>query len=253
MNEGIEIKNISKVYRKGIDKPIHILDDINFKVGAQEFISVVGYTGCGKTTLLNIIGGLLAPTNGNILINNESVNAALKRHRLGFVFQESSLLPWRNVYDNIKLSAEITGVNNSQAKILNIIDAMHLAEYVDFFPHQISGGMKARVAIARALLIEPAVLLMDEPFGHLDEITRQNMNNLLLEVWSKAKATAIFVTHNIAEAVFLSDRIIVLSKLPSKIIGVVEVALSRPRKDNIRFETNFIRKAKEVSELLLKV
>jgi len=251
MSKEIILKNINKTYSRW-NELMPVLCDIDFRIKKQEFIAIVGYSGCGKTTLLKIIGGLLEPSSGEIFIEHESPKVALKQHRLGFIFQESSLLPWRTVYNNIKLSSEISGINENRKMIEGLIDLVGLTEYKNLFPSELSGGMKARVAVARALLIEPAILLMDEPFSHLDEITRQTMNDLLLKLWSRYRATAIFVTHNIAEAVFLADKVIVLSKLPAKIKGVVDIELPRPREENLRLETRFLNKVKEVRDLLIE-
>ena len=250
MND-IVLKNISKIFPDEYGAT-DVLKDISVDIGKKSFVSIVGYSGCGKTTLLNIIGGLLKPTSGSVLIGGEPTEAVLRRHRLGFIFQEDSLLPWRSVYDNVKLSAEITGINNNFEKINAVINVVGLSDFVHFFPCQLSGGMKARASIARALLIEPSILLIDEAFSHLDDITRQNMNSFLLDMWSRTDATAVFVTHNISEAVFMSDRVIILDERPAMIKHVVDINLPRPRDNSLRFEGAFIDKVKEVQKFLIK-
>ncbi|MBU1726910.1 MAG: ABC transporter ATP-binding protein [Candidatus Omnitrophica bacterium] len=253
MNQGIVIRNVNYAYKRTGNEFFPVLDDISLEVKEGDFVSVVGYSGCGKTTLLKIIGGLLRPVSGDVTINKYPPLVSLKRHRLGFIFQESSLLPWRNVFNNIKLAPEITGVNNNKEKLDSVVDLFGLKKYANFYPSELSGGMKARVAIALAFAIEPCVLLMDEPFGHLDEITRMSMNEILMDICFHKKTTAVFVTHNISEAVFLSDRVLVLSRLPASVKGIVRVDLPRPRKKDIRFSTVFSNKVKEVQDLLLSL
>lgn len=222
MNKIIKVEGLSKYYGK-----LHVLDNISFEVSDGEFISVIGSSGCGKTTLLKIIGGLISPSKGQTIIRDNPSELALKRRDIGFVFQNSNLLPWRNSLENVELPLEIIGKDNSSLsnpkKLLKIVG---LGGFETAYPKELSGGMQQRVAIARALTFEPLILLMDEPFGALDEIIRNKMNLELLRIWKEEKttiSTIIFVTHSISEAVFLSDKVIVLSKRPAIIEKVINI------------------------------
>ena len=223
----IKVKNVSKFYSN-----LHVLDKINFKVKNKEFVSIIGHSGCGKTTLLKIIGGLLQPDEGTVLIENLPNQLALEKGKIGFVFQNPVLLPWRTVLKNIELPLEIKNVKNkiSSRKLIKIIK---LEGFENFYPFQLSGGMQQRVAIARALIFKPSILLMDEPFGSLDELTREELGLELLRLWERENSnlsTIIFVTHSIPEAVFLSDKVIVLSGRPAKVSKIIKINLPRPRK-----------------------
>ena len=234
-----KVKDLSKYYGK-----LHVLDNIKFDVSEGEFISIIGPSGCGKTTLLKIIGGLINSTKGEITIRDNPAGLALKRRDIGFVFQNSNLLPWRNSLKNVGLPLEIIGKDNSSLnnpkKLLKIVG---LEGFENAYPKELSGGMQQRVAIARALTFEPLILLMDEPFGALDEITRNKMNLELLRIWKEEKttiSTIIFVTHSIPEAVFLSDKVIVLSKRPAKIEKTVNIDLPRPRKTDMKHSKKYV-------------
>jgi ABC-type nitrate/sulfonate/bicarbonate transport system ATPase subunit len=223
-----------------------VLDDVKFNVNENEFLVLVGPTGCGKTTLANIIGGLAPPTEGQVLIDGQPVDT--RKHNLSFVFQEPSCIPWRTLWDDVKIGLEIKGAakNFFEERLRRVIHLVGLEGFENYYPHQISGGMKQRVAIARAYATEPDLLLMDEPFGHLDAQTRYLMQIEIIRIWEEMKRTVIFVTNNIEEAVYLAERIIVFSKLPAKISGEIRVDLPRPR-DNISPEFLAIRSC--VSEL----
>ncbi|MDP2364663.1 MAG: ABC transporter ATP-binding protein, partial [Ignavibacteria bacterium] len=222
----VGIEKITKYYNN-----LHVLDEISFNVNAGEFVSVIGPSGCGKTTLLKIISGLIKPTKGDIVIKGNSVDLALKKREFGIVFQNPVLLPWRNARENIELPLEILDyktLKNSSRRLLEIVG---LKDFENFYPKELSGGMQQRVAIARALILEPSILLMDEPFGALDEITRNRMNLELLRIWKEEKVTTsaiVFITHSIPEAVFLSDKIVVLSHRPAKVERIIDVDLPRP-------------------------
>lgn len=209
-----------------------VLDHLDFSVYENEFLVIVGPTGCGKTTLAHIIGGLYHPTEGQVILNGEV--ASPKRHNISFVFQEPSCIPWRTLWDDVKIGLEIKGAKPEfiQTRVKEMIDLVQLSGFEDYYPYQISGGMKQRVAIARAYATDPDLLLMDEPFGHLDAQTRYLMQIEITRVWEQLKKTVLFVTNNIEEAVFLAERIIVLSRIPARIKGIVPVDLPRPR-DNI--------------------
>jgi len=250
----IEVNNIHHTYATET-RPIGALKNINFSVRDNEFISVIGPSGCGKTTLLRVIGGLLKPTYGEILIKGRLVEEARKNREFGFVFQNPVLLPWRTILGNVRLPLEIIGTDLSSKekmfnRIMNLLELVGIADFKDNYPHELSGGMQQRVAIARALSFNPSILLMDEPFGALDEITRDRMNLELLRIWENARHTILFVTHSIREAILLSDKIIVLSKRPAEIIEILEVNLPRPRKTNLRHTEEFRSLAQEAHRLL---
>lgn len=254
MKKDISVQGLKKTYFKS-GEALCALDDISLDIEEGQFVSVVGFTGCGKTTLLKIIGGLLEPTSGRVAIGGAPPHTALKRHNLGFVFQESSLLPWRSAYENVKLTREICEPQDKGLKktLSDVMESVGLANFKKFFPSELSGGMRACVSIARTFSITPKVLLMDEPFSHLDEVTRQKMNELLLDIWTRHRATTVFVTHNISDAVFLSDRIVVLTRRPAKIKKIVEIDFPRPRTRDLRFDTRFLAKVKELYNLLLEL
>ncbi|MBW2148909.1 MAG: ABC transporter ATP-binding protein [Deltaproteobacteria bacterium] len=206
-----------------------VLDDLNFDIYDGEFLCVVGPTGCGKTTFCNVVSRLLPATRGSITMDTEEIDPT--RHNISFVFQEPSCIPWRTVWQDIGIGLEIKGINSREAhqRLVDIINMVELKGFEKFYPHQLSAGMKQRVAIARAFVTEPDLLLMDEPFGQLDTSTRFQIENRLIEVWQKTKRTVIFVTHNLEEAVYLAERILVLTNKPTTVKEVVHVRLPRPR------------------------
>lgn len=246
----VEIRKITKYYDSFL-----VLDEINFNINNGEFISIIGSSGCGKTTLLKIIGGLLEPTEGEVKINACTPKATLKRKEIGFVFQNPVLFPWRNVIKNVELPLEILNYKNSRNSPRKLLEVVGLKGFENFYPNELSGGMQQRVAIARALAFEPSVLLMDEPFGALDEIARDKMNLELLRIWKEEKSitsTVIFVTHSIPEAVFLSDRIIVLSERPAIVEKIIEVDLPGQRTSEIKYSKKYIELIKCARKLLKK-
>ncbi len=222
--EKIKVVNFTKSFGS-----LLVLDQLNFCIYEGEFLCVVGPTGCGKTTFCNVVSRLLPETSGMITINEETVDP--RKHNLSFVFQEPSCLPWRTVWDDVKIGLEIKGAPTKEVerKVRAIIDLVGLTGFERFYPHQISAGMKQRVAIARAFVTEPDLLLMDEPFGQLDTNTRFNIEKKLIEVWEKTKRTVIFVTHNLEEAVYLAERILVMTQKPTRVKEEVKVDLPRPR------------------------
>jgi NitT/TauT family transport system ATP-binding protein len=225
----IDAKSVSHFYNS-----LHVLDNIDLQVKEGEFVSVVGPSGCGKTTLLKILGGLITPTHGELEVKGNSIDVALKRRDFGFVFQNPVLLSWRNVLQNIELPLEIIGDKTPFAESEKLLELVGLEDFGNYYPTALSGGMKQRVAIARALVFNPDILLMDEPFGALDELIRERLNLELLRIWQETKKTIVFVTHSISEAVFLSNRVIMLSERPAKVIGVREIDLPFPRTNETR-------------------
>lgn len=219
-----DVKHIGRSYDS-----LDVLNNVTFEVKEGEFVSVIGPSGCGKTTLLKILGGLLPPSHGNITIKESSLDVAIKRRDFGFVFQNPVLLPWRTVLENIELPLEIIGDKTPYAESEKLLELLGLKDFGKYYPKALSGGMKQRVAIARALVFNPDILLMDEPFGALDELTRERLNLELLKIWGRTHKTIIFITHSISEAVFLSNRVIVLSERPAKIDDIREIDLPFPR------------------------
>jgi len=202
---------------------------LKFSVAPNEFVCICGPSGCGKTTLLDYLAGILKPTRGTVLIDGTAADP--KRHSISFVFQETSTFPWLTVFDNVATGLRIKGVPQDQiaTKVREIIALVGLQGFETYYPHQISGGMKQRVAIARAFVTDADVILMDEPFVSLDQPTRERMQREVLDIWRRRLRTVIFVTHNIEEAVFLGDRILILSEKPSRIVADIAVPLKHPR------------------------
>ena len=230
------------------DGPVHALSDINLAVVAGEFVSLIGPSGCGKTTLLRAIANLEIPTSGSLTVNGLSAEAARISRAYGYVFQAPALLPWRNVEDNVKLPLEIMGLDDAAGRVSRNLELVKLNGFEHKFPWQLSGGMQQRVSIARALAFEPKLLLMDEPFGALDEIVRDTLNQQLLGLWARTKKTIVFVTHSIPEAVFLSTKIVVMSPRPGRIIDVIDVDLPPMRNLEIRETSAFLKIAHRVRQ-----
>lgn len=238
----LEISSLSKIYESEISsETIRVFEKIDLNIAKGEFVSIVGPSGCGKTTLLRIIAGLDHASDGEIRLDGEPIVGRDKR--IGLVFQEFALFPWRTTLENIEIGLEIMGVEKKKriAEAKTFIDIFGLHGFENKYPKELSGGMKQRVAIARTLITQPEVMLMDEPFGALDSQTRNNLQNFLLRIWSKTKETIIFVTHNVDEAVYLSDKILVLSKRPASILKIHLIDSPRPR-DRTSPESNAIRK-----------
>ncbi len=221
------------------------LGNIQFDVRENEFLCLVGPSGCGKTVLLEIIAGLMSPTKGKVTIDGEPIDPA--RHNISLVFQEPSCLPWRTLWDDIKFGLEIKGIDEKETheRVEKILEIVGLKGYEKYYPSQISGGMKQRVAIARAFVTHPDLLLMDEPFGHLDAQTRYFMQIEVLRIWEQMKRTVIFVTNNVEEALFLGERVLAFSPPPSEIRAEVPINLPRPRSVT---EQNFLSLRKEITD-----
>ncbi|MTI48539.1 ABC transporter ATP-binding protein [Sporosalibacterium faouarense] len=220
----IEIRNIHKSYSN-----IEVLKDINLKINRGEFISLIGPSGCGKSTLINIVCGLDKPTKGKILINDKEIQGT-DTDRI-MVFQNAALFPWLTVKDNVSFGLKNLNYSSKEIedKVTNILKKVHLNKFKNHYPHELSGGMKQRVSLARSLVMDPEILLMDEPFSALDEQTRLLLHNELQQIWMETKKTIIFVTHNIREAVKLSDKVIIMGTRPSRIIDEINIDISHPR------------------------
>ena len=233
--------------------PVQALAGTTFQLQRGELVSVVGPSGCGKSTLLRLIAGLIANTSGQLQVAGQSaIQARRQGLQIGFVFQDATLLPWRTIQDNIRLPLELLRVPRSQHadRIHEALELVGLQDFARALPNQLSGGMRMRVALVRALVTHPDLLLLDEPFGALDEITRQHLNEELLALWQSQKWSGVFITHNVYEAVFLSQRILVMSPRPGKLIADVPIPFEFPRTPELRGTAEFARLAAEVSSLL---
>jgi len=228
MRKAVMVKNLTKVFYKS-GQEIPVLRNINLSVNEGEFVSIIGPSGCGKSTLLNIISGLLKPTSGEVFVSGERVNGPCTK--VGYMFQSDLLLPWRTAIANVELGLEIRGVSKEERRKMAeaVIKSMGLSGFEHFYPHELSGGMRQRIALARTLVLNPTVLLMDEPFGALDAQTRTLLGNELLRLWRKYNKTIIFVTHDLSEAISLAQRVIVLSKRPATVKAEYRVDLPESR------------------------
>jgi NitT/TauT family transport system ATP-binding protein len=244
----VMINGVSKQFKGGTVA----LEDIDVEIEQGEFVSLIGPSGCGKSTLLRIIGDLIQPSAGNVTVNGKPARQARRDHDYGIVFQDAVLYDWRTVARNIALPLELAGWPREQraGRVAEMLDLVELRGFGEHHPWQLSGGMQQRVAIARALSFDPALLLMDEPFGALDEMTRERLNAELLRIWQASGSTVVFVTHSIPEAVFLSTRVVVMSARPGRIAGIVEVDLPQPRTGRAREEPRFFELVTEVRERL---
>ena len=244
----VSVTNVDKQYANGT----LAISGIDLEVRAGEFVSLVGPSGCGKSTLLRIIAGLGDATTGTVLVDGKTPGDAQTRGQSSFVFQEATLLPWRPVCQNVELPLELMNVPRSEwaERVGEALEMVGLSSFAGAYPRELSGGMKMRVSIARALVTRPRLLLMDEPFGALDEITRQKLNDDLMRVKDLTGATVIFVTHNVFEAVFLSSRIVVMSVRPGRILQEIAVDTPYPRSSAYRISPNFTRDAGAVMQLL---
>lgn len=242
----VEISDLTVSFPGGIEA----IRSLNLVLKEGEFVSLVGASGCGKSTLLKVISGLLKPSSGNVTIDGLSPHQAQthkKQHDIAFVFQEATLLPWRRVIENVYLPLELRNIPYSKEKLLSILQLVGLEEFAFSYPTQLSGGMKMRVSLARALIMNPQIMLLDEPFGALDEITRQKLNEELLALCEKEAWTSLFVTHNVFEAVFLSHRVLVLSPRPARVIADIPVPFSYPRSPELRGSSEFAQVVGKVS------
>jgi NitT/TauT family transport system ATP-binding protein len=243
----VDVRNVSLTFETS-DGKVDALSNVSLQIADGEFVSFIGPSGCGKTTMLRLIADLQQPTSGTLLVNGMSVEQARLARRYGYVFQAPALFPWRTIEKNLKLPLEIMGFSDGEQKrrAARYLALVNLTGFERKFPWQLSGGMQQRVSIARALSFDPALLLMDEPFGALDEIVRDHLNQQLLQLWDKTGKTVLFVTHSIPEAVFLSTKIVVMSPRPGRIIDVIDCSFPRDRTLEIRETPEFLKIAQRV-------
>jgi NitT/TauT family transport system ATP-binding protein len=247
----VKLAEVDKAFGRG---EVVALRGIDLEIGEREFVSLIGPSGCGKSTLLRIIGDLIQPSGGEVVVNGKTAHRARLDRDYGIVFQDAVLFDWRTVTKNIGLPLEMLGWDRRKRseRVRELIELVELTGFESHHPWQLSGGMQQRVAIARALSFNPPLLLMDEPFGALDEMTRERLNLELLRIWEASGSTVVFVTHSISEAVFLSTRVVVMSARPGQIVGVVDVDLPQPRTAETREEPQFAALIREVRRLLRK-
>jgi NitT/TauT family transport system ATP-binding protein len=245
----VSLSGVSKVFGKG---GVVALQSVDLDVRPGEFVSLIGPSGCGKSTLLRIVGDLIDPTEGRVVVNGKTAHRARLDRDYGIVFQDAVLYDWRTVARNIALPLEMFGWDRRRRaeRVRELLELVELTGFESHYPWQLSGGMQQRVSIARALSFSPALLLMDEPFGALDEMTRERLNIELLRIWERSGSTIVFVTHSISEAVFLSTRAVVMSARPGQITGVVDIDLPQPRTAETREDPRFFELVTEVRERL---
>jgi len=235
----IRLDHVEKTYRTRRGDLVHAVDDVTLDVGENEFVSVVGTSGCGKSTLLKLVAGLVPATRGAVHVRDHLVREPFPD--VGFVFQQPVLLPWRSVLDNVLFSVEMLGLDPRQYRkpAADLLELTGLSGFESKYPRELSGGMQQRVAICRALLPDPSLLLMDEPFGALDAMTREEMGLELLRIWEERRKTILFVTHSIPEAILLADRVVVMTPRPGRIARVLDIDLPRPRTMDLEFDRRF--------------
>ena len=249
--DAIQLQGVDKVYEFD-HQSVRAVADVSFAVREREFVSLIGPSGCGKSTVLRMVAGLVRQTGGTVSVLSHPPAWAKGQRLMGLVDQECVLLPWRSVEANVRLPLEVAHRSDAAAreKVLSLLKLVGLENFAKALPSQLSGGMRQRAAIARALALEPKVLLLDEPFGALDEITRQRMNVELLRIWGQTGAAALMVTHSISEAAFLSDRVLVLSSSPGRLKAEVSIDLPRPRTVDMLSTERFFRQTRQISEAL---
>ena len=248
----VEVRNASVIYQAQTSAPVHALSDIDLEIREGEFVALIGPSGCGKTTLMRVIADLEQISAGQVLVNGVSPHEARLARAYGYVFQAPALFPWRTVLANVTLPLQIQGRSRAHSKAIALehLERVGLIGFEGKYPWQLSGGMQQRVSIARALSFEPKILMMDEPFGALDEITRDRLNEQLQQLWQRERRTVVFVTHSIAEAVYLATRIVVMSPRPGRIVKVIDSPLPDARHLGLRDTPAFIEVAHAVREAL---
>lgn len=251
-SQGVQCARVGLTYPTR--PPLRALEDVNFAIEPGQFVSIIGPSGCGKSTLLRIVSGILPVTSGDVCIDGGTPAAAREQRHFGFVFQDAVLLPWRSVRQNVELLGEIVNLpreeRNDRAR--ELVELVGLAGFEELRPSELSGGMRQRVAIARALALRPRILLMDEPFAALDEFQRETLNMELLRIWGERSCTVLFVTHNIEEAIFLSDRVLVMTPPPGRIAANIPVELPRPRDLQLRADPQFLALRRTLRDLLIR-
>ena len=248
----VVLENVDMIFGEGAANQVHALKEIDLTIDQNDFISLIGPSGCGKSTLLRVVGDLIQPSSGVATINGKSARQARLDQDYGIVFQAATLYDWRTVAKNVQLPLELMQFSRSEKdrRTQAMLELVELTDFAAHYPWQLSGGMQQRVAIARALSFEPSILLMDEPFGALDEMTRERLNLELLDIWRKTDTTVLFVTHSITEAVFLSTRVIVMSARPGRITADIAIDLPQPRDAETRSNVRFFELETEVREAL---
>ena len=248
----VQVTGASKIFNQGTPKQVDALIDVNLTVEPGEFVSLIGPSGCGKSTLLRLIANLLEPTTGSVMVNGKSASQSRLDQDYGMAFQQAGLFDWRTVAKNIELPLELKGWDKDKraARAQEMLELVKLPEFAELYPWQLSGGMQQRIAIARALAAHPPLLLMDEPFGALDEMTREYMQGELLRICAETSTTVVFVTHSIPEAVYLSNRVVVMSPRPGRITDLINVNLGAKRTEDTRAATDFFTGITAVRESL---
>lgn len=252
INSAVVLHGVEKVFPVSGGGRTVALEGIDLSVAPREFVSLIGPSGCGKSTLLRVVADLVAPTVGSVEVNGKPAHQARIDRDYGMVFQAPVLFDWRTVEANVRLPLEVQGASRAdrERRVREMLELVELSGFTRHYPHQLSGGMQQRVAIARALSFQPKLLLMDEPFGALDEMTRERLNAEVLRIWQQTGTTIIFVTHSIPEAVFLSTRVVVMSARPGRITNIVDVDLPQPRTDATRESERYFELVTEVRESL---
>jgi NitT/TauT family transport system ATP-binding protein len=248
----VQVTGASKIFNQGTPKQVDALIDVNLTVEPGEFVSLIGPSGCGKSTLLRLIANLLEPTTGSVTVNGKSASQSRLDQDYGMAFQQAGLFDWRTVAKNIELPLELKGWDKDKraARAQEMLELVKLPEFAELYPWQLSGGMQQRIAIARALAAHPPLLLMDEPFGALDEMTREYMQGELLRICAETSTTVVFVTHSIPEAVYLSNRVVVMSPRPGRITDLISVNLGAKRTEDTRGAADFFTGITAVREAL---